>query len=625
MANTDEFDYGDEVAAGLVPKLVAAIVLAVFGITIFGTALTDTFFPAKGIQLVGAELVKQQQLEADATLMDGTLARRFEDSLREHSRVRSTVLPTYAFLKYAYFDEAPSGIVVGDHHWLFLEKRISLSTHDDQLLADGFVSALVALERRLLGNDIELITLPLLRKAYVAHEYLPKGHDARRAVDDAIIESMQERGLKTVDLRALYAEFRPEEIYFELDTHWTPHGARLAAEEMTRVAGTWKAVEKRLGQLETAVSTERSAVGMGTLQSVQVDPAAVDLDSLGLRVPETTVLHFGPAIRKWRLAGRPDTPNALAGTSFSTAQQTADLLTHYSGERVFDGAIAARPFMWNVSRVLQRYGDSGKLKRLYFETPIAPALVGYSPHGAYFTSAVGKTFELAAPARLAPLQMFEPGWMLLGFEQPVSLTGGGRQRLIQVPSGRIAHSGDGVVCARLTGEVTGGEATLRLTCGESTYLHDVGPGSFDFTLPILAPGPTDSGLLVFADPARGASLRIEGAELVHQPVGRGFAELRVEATEGVVDMKPRRPLQLGRRAALIAKVSAKAQRAVGVTVRVHTSGREEGREYRFDLIRPGGSIALDLGSAAGESLIGVVVTAEQGLPAFGAVGVTGVD
>lgn len=625
MSDPDEFEYGDDFAPGLGARFVALCVLTVFLIAVFGTAVTDTFFPVEGIQLIGAELAEQEELEASAQLWDGSLARRFEDSLREHSRVRAAVLPDYAYLKFAFFDEAPSGIVVGKHHWLFLEKRITLSEWHDRFLADCFGTSMTALERRLLGNGIELVTLPLVRKAYVARDYVPRGYDPRVAVDDLVIEGLKARGLVIADVRALYAAYRPEEVYFELDTHWTPGGARIAAEEMARTAGRLQPAEHRLGQLTIAELDERGAMGLGTLQSVNVDPEEVNLSLLDLREPRATTLDFPPKLRSWFKKPTPDTPAALAGTSFSTAQQFAELLTHFSGEPVFDGAVAARPYMMNVARVIERYGDSHALELLYFETPLAPPFIKFNQAGAYYTEAVGRVFGAAPPERWIPLESLRPKWVPCGIGEDTALKQLARTPLVVIPTGVLTHTGDGVACIRLAGEVKGSSVLLRLTCDASTYLHRVEPGPFEFSLPIIAQGATAAGLQVLADRDPAASIRIDAAQLVHQPVGDRMVSLTVESRDAAVELRPRKSLLLGRRAALIVQLGADGQRLTDLLVRVRTSSEAPPREFRFERTVPGASIAIDLGAAHGESLLEVELSAGQGRIDVAAAGVTSAE
>lgn len=625
MANTDEFEYGDDLAPGLGAKFVAACVLLVFVFAVFGTALTDAIFPVEGIQLIGAELAEQEELDAEANLWDGTLARRFEESLREHSRVRATVLPDYAFLKFAFLDEAPTGIVVGDHHWLFLEKRIGLSEWDDRFLADCFGTAMVAVERRVAGNGIELITLPLLRKAYVARDYVPRGYDPRPAVDDLLIEGLKARGLKIVDLRELYAAYRPEEIYFELDTHWTPDGARIAAEEMARVAGTLLPESERAGSLTVETLEDRGRMGVGTLESVNVDPQAVDLGLLDLRAPRASVIQFDEPLRSWLRNPKPDSPDALAGTSFSTAQRFAELLTHYSGRPVYDGAVAARPFLWTASQVMKQYADSGRLERLYIETPIAPPFIKFNQNGAYYTSAVGRMFQFAPPDKLVPLAPLSPKWVRIGMGKPRRLDRGSRTPVLVVPSGVLSHTGDGVACIQLSGEVQGGTVNLRFACDASTYLHELPPGPFEFTLPIIAQGETCVGPTVLADSDPSITMRIDRAEFVHQPVGERMVGLDVAEQGGGVVLTPRKTLRLARRAALVLKLSTESQHAVGIVVRVRTDASAAAREFRFEKTVPGGVIAIDLGAAAGESLDSIEVLAEQGRLSVQTAGMTGVE
>jgi hypothetical protein len=616
MSTSGELEYGEHLPSGLAGRLVSGLVVVVFLGSLFGTGMADVLFPVQGIQLIGEEAQRQERTASRARLRDGSLARWYEDKLRQHSRVRDCLLPRYAYYKFLYFDQVPEGFTVGKKHWMFHSKRIHLSPQSDAVLARSGANSIVALDRRLLGHGITLTVLPIPRKCWVAHEFLPKGTNGRRAVDDLLIDQLKQRAVSTVDMRAAYAAGDPEQYYFKLDTHWTPSAARMAAQEFARTAGLLKDPAQRAGKLRHLPSEHRLGNGFAMLLSLGVDLETIDLETLDLLMPTAKRLSFQPALESWLQQPKELSTFALAGSSFSRNERLGRFLVHYLGAKVLDGAEPAQPYMTSVANTLAKYyedQDQGQLQRLFWEVPVSSIFHGYAPEGVSFNEAFGRCFQIVEPAAHQSWQPWPGGWT--DFDSRSTETSDKvRQPLLTMPAGVLAHSGDGVALLHLSGEVLGGPLMLRMVHDGLSIELEINPGQFDFAWPIIALGPSANALRVFVGSSQEDRLKLSAASLWHQPVGPEVFKLSAREVEGRTELVPIAPIPLRRRAALQILCEAERNPMQEVVVEIWSEGQELPRRVSFGYIAPGGAIFLDLGEEAALRLSKVVLRAKGAVP-----------
>jgi hypothetical protein len=596
----DEIHYGDQLPPGLGGRLVVGFVTATFLAAIVGTGIADVVFPVEGIKAIGMEARAQRRAASVARLRDGSLARLFEDDLRRHSRVRELVLPSYAFFMFFYLDQAPSEVTVGKEHWMFRTRRVQLSPQSDAVLANSGANSIVALDRRLLGQGIELTVLPVPRKIWVARNFLPRGVEGRLAVDDLLVDELKRRGISTVDLRELFTVADPREIYFKVDTHWTPRAARLAAMESVRLAGLLQEEPQRAGELHTVDRESGRKSGRAMLRSLGVDPEALDLTALDLRAPSAQRVTFGAGLERWMRVPSSMSRLALAGTSFSKNEGFARFLTHYCGERVMDGAISAQPYTTSIHRLLRKYLRSEKrpeLEHLFWEFPLASVFNDYSPLEVHFGRDFGRCFQVLAPAVHQSWRPLPGAWEAIELRRVVHL-GERPVQLLAMAAGALAHSGDGVALLHLAGEVSDAPLTLRLRHDGVSMEFTLRPGSFDFAWPILARGPTSGAMQLVAYPSQATRIKLLAASVSHEPVGSGRFELHRRGAGEWTELVAAKPILLGRRAAVQMQCSPDQADLKNIAVEIWLEGQEHPRRILFESLRPGGAILLDLGPEA---------------------------
>ena len=604
-------EYGEGMPLGSVARTASLVCLALFSAALLGTAGIDTCWPAEELQLVGAERVARERARASASLWDGTLARDLEDRLRARSRVREEVMPWYSFQLFQLLDEGAQGVAVGQDHWMFLERRCRLKPFPDDALARSCTQSVIALDRRLAAREIELTVLPIPRKSYVAHDYLPRHLDGRAAVDDLLIGGLLERGVETVDLRDSYRALDPGEVYLKLDTHWTPRAARIAAQEVAASSDLPREGGEPLGRLTLEATQTDSQRNVATLISIGARPDAEDLASVGFVHPPRTRIHLPTKVFKWFRSPTPTVPIALAGTSFSHQQRLGQVIAHYAGEPVFDGSRPALPHMTTLAQVLEAYDGTRPLERLVWEFPIAVAFDECTNFGIRHGSPV--TRALAAVPPPSPRTVLDVPEELLRATSSRPLQGRGkRATLMTIPGGWLAHSGDGVLDLVLEGEWSGERCELVLQCGATATKHVLPKGPFTLSFPVLGSSKAASLLTLTAALARGEELLISDARLTLQGVGPLVAleGARLEGATVLTSSSPTPPL--GRRPALLVQLKEGDRAKVGpLTVEVWTQGAEQPQRVTIYGVRPGALIALDLGQETGNRLSSVSLVAPR--------------
>ncbi|MEM6385674.1 MAG: hypothetical protein AAF718_05495 [Pseudomonadota bacterium] len=261
--------------------LCAATVVA--GLSVTGFARTDPGNPTTG-------------------WTDGTFQRgyetRFERSLPAHE-------PSVAFwsaIRWGVFREPAAGAVAGREGWLFSAEEFSRPKDSRSFLAELYRAA-----DHLQGKGIRLVPVIVPDKARMQASHLARGRSSSFETRyDHALRVIAEAGFPVIDLRTAL-EF--DTSYMRTDTHWSPEGARAAAEAIAKQLVAYEfpraTVETRLTGARELEGDLLSFVATGALRPY-IGPA---LDTIP--VYETQVGNTGG------LLGDVPVPVALVGTSFS--------------------------------------------------------------------------------------------------------------------------------------------------------------------------------------------------------------------------------------------------------------------------------------------------------------------
>lgn len=212
-----------------------------------------TIFGVPAVQ-IALELAHGQRVQfADLFRYPPTLAnlRRYETALESQSWVRQQVRPAVQRCLFAGLRDTGSQALLGTGHWLFYRPGVRYLIKGDRPDApdasawwvapadtpnrrQAAMQAVLEFRGRLQERGIALVVMPVPEKSSVYPDRLTRRADPQtfRSPTEDFLDDLQRAGVEVIDLFALFRQRRStaEPVYLSGDTHWTPEGARLAAE-----------------------------------------------------------------------------------------------------------------------------------------------------------------------------------------------------------------------------------------------------------------------------------------------------------------------------------------------------------------------------------------------------------
>ncbi|MDJ0841183.1 MAG: hypothetical protein QNK37_32020 [Acidobacteriota bacterium] len=132
----------------------------------------------------------------------------------------------------------PPRTVKGKDDWLFFGPELKhlaadpwweASTPEDQ----NPLIAIVDFKQQLDRLGVELLLMPVPTKASIYPEHLPDSLTLpEENLDRRFLKALQEAGIETMDLTALFQAEKARNLYLKTDTHWSPQGIALAAQTL---------------------------------------------------------------------------------------------------------------------------------------------------------------------------------------------------------------------------------------------------------------------------------------------------------------------------------------------------------------------------------------------------------
>lgn len=177
----------------------------------------------------------QSPAKALAQFQSGELLRQFETYYDKGLFLRDPSVELWASVQYLLFREGSSGVVLGKEGWLFTNEEYRVPNAYQQMLVSN-VARIAEVEKILKAHNKRLILMPLPMKLDVYEEYASRTPDSRaKLLYDDFLARLREQQIEVTPLRdAFLAQKALQPLFLRTDTHWTPYGARLAAQELAR-------------------------------------------------------------------------------------------------------------------------------------------------------------------------------------------------------------------------------------------------------------------------------------------------------------------------------------------------------------------------------------------------------
>jgi alginate O-acetyltransferase complex protein AlgJ len=517
-----------ELLATRARRALAATVVALAAAAIGGTPVVDELRPRAAPSPVGREKVEDDARRAKANFADGSAAAVFEGDLRARSAVRALLAPYYAAAVTRWLGGGETErMLVGRDGWLFLRHR-AFPWSSDPHRAARYPGALVAaLSHRLKSVGVELTVIPIPRTVDVAADRLYAGADRVGAgFYEATIAEMRRGGVRCADILSKFRELtRPHDAFLRTDSHWSPLGANIAAEEAAKVLGAWREESRR----DTVIRPSGRIDVLGDLAKIvgfvgqdgssirrfveTVDDYEVRIASTGRRAVRDVYWAFGP--------------DMIVGTSFSRqSSRFPACLRHYTGT---DWSVAALNGLGPVEpmrKVLEEAPKRGWPKRIVWEFPA---------HEFHCVKGFGDDLGEVVARLPADALDVVPGTNAVAEGALAALLADGRPaagRPASCDFGRdeIACPGDGPVSLRLRGRVSGGafEVSIRGEHGRISAHWSAGTG--EIVLPLVDAGRFRGGRVALRPISGKPTMTLRSADFVAAygaavplagPVGRG--------------------------------------------------------------------------------------------------------
>jgi hypothetical protein len=193
--------------------------IMIFGMFLYSLPLTYTFFT--------------KHEDTYSLFIDGKLIRKFENYYDKKIFIHEPSVKIWASLRFIVFDEGTSGVIIGNSGWLFTNQEYIIPNNLQKGIQKQVEDIVIARDK-LRRQGKQLIVLPIPMKADIYSEQTNIHIDQRAyGLYDTFIKCLQMYDIETVSLRdAFIRGHKHMSLFLVNDTHWTPAGARLAAQEL---------------------------------------------------------------------------------------------------------------------------------------------------------------------------------------------------------------------------------------------------------------------------------------------------------------------------------------------------------------------------------------------------------
>ena len=169
-------------------------------------------------------------------ILSGKAAKEIEDRLDNRFSLKQLGVNTWAAIQYLAFNEGKKGLTIGDNDWLFTDEEIYSLPNAKYNLASN-ISYISQVKQVLAQRGITLVVLPVPAKLRVNQDssVLPQRDATMEKLYELFITELKQDAIDVVDpLSEMQARSEKSELFLPTDTHWTPLGAEIAAQNVAK-------------------------------------------------------------------------------------------------------------------------------------------------------------------------------------------------------------------------------------------------------------------------------------------------------------------------------------------------------------------------------------------------------
>lgn len=313
------------------------------------------------------------QTDALALFLDGRLLRQLEVTYDREFILRDLSIRAWADLQYLAFGEGSKGVILGRDGWLFSNEEY-LIPNDYAHAVSQHVQNIAKIEAQLRQHNKRLILMPVPMKLDIYAEHARRRFDARTPdLYEDFVARLAERKIETAPVRSAFLDAKDDTpLFLRTDTHWTPHGASLAAREVARqhpeLVGQVPYVSQRV--------TEKAYRG-DLLNFIQVSDWLAPSQLPDDRIPVFETTNRGQSMDDSQLFGEQSESIMLVGSSYTKIEDWnfSGFLKESLQNDLLTTAVEARgPFQAMDNFLTSKQLQNTAIKTVIWEFPVRTLL-----------------------------------------------------------------------------------------------------------------------------------------------------------------------------------------------------------------------------------------------------------
>ncbi|MFP6849001.1 MAG: alginate O-acetyltransferase [Pseudomonas sp.] len=179
--------------------------------------------------------VLSYQLPKQFSVIDGGLAKTFESHYDENFPVKTLGTSLWAGLDYLLFNEGRPGVLIGEHDWLFSNEEFKAEVDGPQQVREN-LALIKGIRDQLAQHNVQLLMAVVPSKSRLYPEFVGDNTTSqlRQGLYQRFLDELHNAEISAPDLLSTLRKGKANTAMFlRTDTHWTPEGADLAAQQLS--------------------------------------------------------------------------------------------------------------------------------------------------------------------------------------------------------------------------------------------------------------------------------------------------------------------------------------------------------------------------------------------------------
>ena len=180
--------------------------------------------------------VLSYQLPKQFSIIDGGLAKTFESHYDEHFPIKTLGTSLWAGLDYLLFNEGRPGVQIGKQGWLYSSEEFKAEVDGAQQVREN-LALIKGVRDELAQHDVMLLLAIVPSKSRLYPEFVGDNPTSslRQGLYQRFLNEVRAADIAAPDLLStLQAGKASGAMFLRTDTHWTPAGADLVAQQLSR-------------------------------------------------------------------------------------------------------------------------------------------------------------------------------------------------------------------------------------------------------------------------------------------------------------------------------------------------------------------------------------------------------